>query len=896
VSDKTVKVRLEAVTTQYTAAMGRAGQSTATFTKGIGASTGKAARGLQEIQTEATVAGAALLGMGVAAVASFTTFDKQMSAVKASTKASTAEIDKLRESALQAGADTKYSATEAAQGQEALAKAGISTANILRGGLAGALDLAAAGEIAVADAADIAATALTVFELKGSDVSHVADLLAAGAGKAQGSVDDMGMALKQSALVAKQTGLSIEDTTGALAQFASAGLLGSDAGTSFKTMLQRLTPQSDEAADLMNQLGLNAYDASGQFIGLEAYAGKLRDGLSRLTPEARNAALATLFGSDAVRAAAVLYEGGAEGVRKWREAVDDSGFAAAQAAILMDNLAGDVEQLGGSVETALIKQGSTANGILRTTVQIATDVVNTFSQLPAPIQATGLAVTAAAGAFLLLAPRAVQSYDAFQRIEAAAPRTGRALRTVGKAAGIATAALIALELAGEGFDAISDQAVNAGRGTNELVRDLKRAGTDLKALGLGFQTEAGNAMDFNEALSTVAANSWVDTLGSTIAPISTTFDLAKESVAGLDDALAAMVNSGDLEGAAATFQDLRDSFVASGGSASDFERILPAYRDALAGVDLAAEGAAGSHSDVAGAIADADAAAQSAEDALAALESALADLRGESQTADQATSELEAAFDDAAEAAKDMTGAVTKGGKGLDLTTEAGRKAQSALGDITDALFDALPAWKANGDSAKTVQDRVETARVAFIKQAIQMGLTRDAAKDLADEYGLIPSKILTEYTTPGADAARKAAEAVTTALGKIPRRVPVSIVVTRTGAITTGQGQSSKPAVASGGFVYGSGTATSDSIDARLSNGEHVTRAAVAQAHKPLMAAINDGRLVDAQAYLSTRVGGAGGSNVTYVTNVTAAPGERAEESVPRAHQKQAFLAGWGG
>jgi len=456
--------------------------------------------------------------------------------------------------------------------------------------------------------------------------------------------------------------------------------------------------------------------------------------------------------------------------------------------------------------------------------------------------------------------------------------------------------LIALELAGEGFDAISDQAVNAGRGTNELVRDLKRAGTDLKALGLGFQTEAGNAMDFNEALSTVAANSWVDTLGSTIAPISTTFDLAKESVAGLDDALAAMVNSGDLEGAAATFQDLRDSFVASGGSASDFERILPAYRDALAGVDLAAEGAAGSHSDVAGAIADADAAAQSAEDALAALESALADLRGESQTADQATSELEAAFDDAAEAAKDMTGAVTKGGKGLDLTTEAGRKAQSALGDITDALFDALPAWKANGDSAKTVQDRVETARVAFIKQAIQMGLTRDAAKDLADEYGLIPSKILTEYTTPGADAARKAAEAVTTALGKIPRRVPVSIVVTRTGAITTGQGQSSKPAVASGGFVYGSGTATSDSIDARLSNGEHVTRAAVAQAHKPLMAAINDGRLVDAQAYLSTRVGGAGGSNVTYVTNVTAAPGERAEESVPRAHQKQAFLAGWGG
>ena len=85
----------------------------------------------------------------------------------------------------------------------------------------------------------------------------------------------MAAALAQAGLVASQTGLTLEETTGGLAAFASAGLLGSDAGTSLKTALQRLTPQSAEAAGLMDELGLRAYDAQGQFVGLSEYAGML---------------------------------------------------------------------------------------------------------------------------------------------------------------------------------------------------------------------------------------------------------------------------------------------------------------------------------------------------------------------------------------------------------------------------------------------------------------------------------------------------------------------------------------------------------------------------------------------------------------------------------------------
>jgi len=904
VTDRTVRVRLEAVTSQYTAAMARAGQSTTNFAKGVTGNVGKAARSLEAVSTEATIAGGALIGIGVASVAASTRFDKQMSAVQAATKSSVATMERLRQSALDAGAATAFSATEAAQGQEELAKAGVSTADILGGALKGALDLAAAGGTSVANSAEIAATALTVFGLKGSDVAHVADLLAAGAGKAQGSVDDMGMALKQSALVAKQTGLSVEDTTGALAQFASAGLIGSDAGTSFKTMLQRLTPQSEEAADLMKKLGINAYDAQGQFIGLEAFAGKLRAGLVGLSAEQRNAALATIFGSDSVRAAAVLYEGGAEGVRKWRDAVNDSGYASEQAAIRLDNLAGDFEQLSGSIETTFIKSGSTANGLLRTLTQGATDAVNAVGNLPTPVLAVGVAVTTTAGAFLLLGPRVVASAEALQLLAARAPRATAAIVGVGKAAGVTAASIYALSIASDkvrdftgntvkGSQESADALLSVGDAagfTSDEIKKFGGAGASLKEIldGIFNRDLIGNANGFVTTVSSLGGVlPWADE------------DVVKQGerfFESVDSGLVQLASSGRADEAARKFQLITDAAREQGISIDQIQKLLPGYSLSLETLNGAATGAAGANGAVAQTIADADAAAKAAEQSIKDLEDAMDSLRGGAQSADEATADLEKSFADAAEAAKDMTGAVTKGGKSLDLTKESGRKAQAALGGITDALFDAVPAWKANGDSAKVVQQRVTDARIEFIKQATQMGLTKDAAKRLADQYGLIPSKILTEYSTPGADAAKKAAEDAAKAIAGIPRNVAVKIVVSKSGSYTTGQGQSTKPAAAAGGFVYGPGTMTSDSIDARLSNGEHVTRAAIAQANKPLMTAINEGRMVDAFTYLAGKTGSSKAAGVTFVSQVTAAPGEHAEESVPRAHQRMAFLAGFGG
>jgi TP901 family phage tail tape measure protein len=377
---RSVSVRLDANVSGYIAKMNSAGAATAAAMGKADKSVAGHSKGLAVMGKAAAVGGLGLVALGGYAVKTAANFDASMSKVEAATGKGGKSLDALRKAAIDAGAKTVFSASEAAGGIENLAKAGVSTQNILGGGLRGALDLAAAGELQVSDAAEIAATALTQFKLKGSDIPHVADLLAAGAGKAQGEVTDLAAALNQAGLVAAGSGLSIEETTGTLAAFASAGLTGSDAGTSFKTMLQRLQAPVGAGAKEMERLNISAYDAQGNLIGMSKVADQLRDRLHGMTGEQRDAALATIFGSDAVRAARVLYDQGGRGIDKWTKAVDDQGFAARTAGTRLNNLKGDLEQLGGSFETAMIKLGSGAQSPLRGVVQDITGEINKLSE------------------------------------------------------------------------------------------------------------------------------------------------------------------------------------------------------------------------------------------------------------------------------------------------------------------------------------------------------------------------------------------------------------------------------------------------------------------------------------------------------------------------------------
>jgi TP901 family phage tail tape measure protein len=437
---RTVTATLALNAQNYIAGMNRAAAATRDFATKANAAVGKNKVSIERLGKASGLIGAGLAVGVVAAVKSAADFDSAMSSVAATGADAKNNLVALRQAAIQAGADTKFSATEAAGGLESLAKAGVSSKDALGGGLKGALDLAAAGNLNVSDSAEVAATAMTQFGLAGSQVPHIADLLAAGAGKAQGEVSDMAQALNQSGLVAAQFGLSIEDTTGTLAAFANAGLVGSDAGTSFKTMLQRLANPSAQASDAMKKLGINAYDAQGNFVGITSLADQLKNKLGPLTQAQRNAALATIFGSDAIRSASILYEQGASGIQTWIDNVNQTGYASDVAATKMDNLKGDLEQLRGSFETALIGLGEGANGPLRSLVQSITDAVNSFNTLGDGTKSAVLAVGGIGAGALLgvagvakLAVGTSEAIGAFRSLAASAPRLASALRTVGAA-------------------------------------------------------------------------------------------------------------------------------------------------------------------------------------------------------------------------------------------------------------------------------------------------------------------------------------------------------------------------------------------------------------------------------------------------------------------------------
>lgn len=396
--NRNITVRLLADTSNFTAGMAKVSgesQKAATTMEAAGGKT-------KLITTGVAAAGVAATALGVAAIKMAADFDASMSTVQANTGASADEMAQLRQAAIDAGADTIYSATESADAINELGKAGLSTSDILSGGLSGALNLAASDGMEVGQAAEYMSSAMAQFNLTGADATHIADLLAAGAGEALGNVSDFGEALNNVGSTASKFGLSIDTTVGTLAAFAHQGIIGAEAGTQLRSVLLALTNQTEKQRKATEEYGITLYDAQGNFVGMSSLAGQLKEKLGGLTQEQRNSAMATMFGSYAIQGANVLYAEGASGIDEWTKKVSQSGYAADLAAKKNDNLKGDLENLSGSFESLMISLGEGGQGPLRSLVQTFDTLVDAFSQLPAPVQQGIVLMTALAGGFTAL--------------------------------------------------------------------------------------------------------------------------------------------------------------------------------------------------------------------------------------------------------------------------------------------------------------------------------------------------------------------------------------------------------------------------------------------------------------------------------------------------------------
>lgn len=491
-ANRSVVVDLIVRTNQFTAGMRRASHDMASETTNMETKT-------RALQMQIGLLGVGMVAFAAVAVKKWADFDQAMARVSATGGEAAKRIDELNEAAKSDEViELGYSATEASEAIYELVKAGVSAQDIIGGGMAGAMALAAAETMDAGDAAQIMASALTQFNLAGSESAHVADLIVAGAGKAQGSAHDLGLALKQSGLVADQFGLSIEETTGTLAFFASAGLIGSDAGTSLRTMLLHLAGPSTKAARLMDQIGLEIYKSNGEMVNMEELADNLQNSMGKLTEQQRNQALATIFGADATRAASLLYREGGDAVVEWTEKVDDAGYALDVARKRMDNLNGDVKKMSATFERSMIELGQSADAPLRGLVQGITSLIDWFGDLDPAIHGVIMALTGGGGLVILATLGIAQIVSALGTLNAGLVATGviaqgtgaKVARAFGKGAGIAGAAAIAAF----GIATLVDELTNLIDGGGESVKSVE----DTTSAILKMNRAAADAPDINE--------------------------------------------------------------------------------------------------------------------------------------------------------------------------------------------------------------------------------------------------------------------------------------------------------------------------------------------------------------------------------------------------------------
>ena len=349
----------------YDAALGRA---TASATKAEAAqvkhtaamTTGASAAGrFGSVARTGAAAGAVVLAAAMAkSVAVAADFESQMDRVKAVTQASGRDMKAMTAIARDLGKKTGLGATEAARGLEALAKGGLTTKQIIGGGLAGALALAQAWQMDVAQAAETTANALNLFGLSGSQATHVADAMATAANATTADVSDFAMALTQAGAAAKVSGLSFDETIVALESLAKIGVKGSDAGTSLKAALLQTINPTKEAAAAMRGYGIDFTDAQGKMKPLGTVAEMLQSKLGGLTKEQKIAALQAMAGTDGFRALAALMEQGGEGVDRLSGGLKKSGEAARVARENTDNLNGAWDKFKAQLQDIAIVAGT----------------------------------------------------------------------------------------------------------------------------------------------------------------------------------------------------------------------------------------------------------------------------------------------------------------------------------------------------------------------------------------------------------------------------------------------------------------------------------------------------------------------------------------------------------
>ncbi len=329
---------------------------------------------------------ATMTGVGVAGLKVATDFEKAMSGVQAITGATGEEFEKLRQTAIDLGATTAFSSGEVAEAMTEMAKAGWSSTQIIDG-MAGVLDTAAASGESLGTVTTIVADAITGFGLTAKDSARVADLMTQAANAGTIGVSDLGESYKYVAPLAQSMGLSIEDVTTALSAMSMAGIKGSQAGTSLRTVLANMTKPSDTVADAMEKMNVSITNSDGSFKSLDEILTTMRTSFSNLNDDQQAYYATALAGKEGMSGLLSIlnltqteYDALSESMKNC------SGVAGETAAVMQDNLQSKTEQLGGALESLAIQLSQYVIPFLTDLVVWITSLIEAFTNLNPMVQ------------------------------------------------------------------------------------------------------------------------------------------------------------------------------------------------------------------------------------------------------------------------------------------------------------------------------------------------------------------------------------------------------------------------------------------------------------------------------------------------------------------------------
>lgn len=264
------------------------------------------------------------------AVKSAADYEQSMNGVLAVTKGAEAQFESLKDKAKELGRTTSFSASQSAQAIEMLGRNGLTANQILDGAADASIRLAEATKADLSIAADIATDAMAQFGIESKNMMGVVDLIAGTTSNSKFAIEDFQLAMAQAGGVAGAVGVNFKDFTTSIAAISPSFASGSDAGTSFKTFLTRLVPQSKEAAELMKQLGIitsdganQFFNASGEMRGMAEVSEVLKNAFGGLSEEQINMASKTIFGTDAMRAGIMLAKTGSGEFEKLAASINE---------------------------------------------------------------------------------------------------------------------------------------------------------------------------------------------------------------------------------------------------------------------------------------------------------------------------------------------------------------------------------------------------------------------------------------------------------------------------------------------------------------------------------------------------------------------------------------------